>query len=116
MEKKTQFSIGYFLLVFFGLLLLQNYFFMRHVQDILYSEFRKLVKEKKVDDLVISANIIRGKMRKGAVEIIATMRGDASFKEQFGKMKEEGHRLSPVRMEDADLVKVLEPNGIQYTA
>jgi cell division protease FtsH len=80
MEKKTQFSIGYFLLVFFALLLLQNYFFMRHVQDISYSEFRKLVQEKKVDDLVISANIIR------------------------------------VRMEDADLVKVLEDNGSQYTA
>lgn len=39
-----------------------------------------------------------------------------SFKEQFGKMREEGHRFSTVRMEDADWVKVLEPNGIQYTA
>jgi cell division protease FtsH len=116
MERKTQFSIGYFLLVFFALLLLQNYFFMRHVQDISYSEFRRLVKEKKVDDLVISSNIIRGRMREGAVDIISSMRGDTSFREQFRKMKEEGHRFSTVRMEDADLVKVLEDNGIQYTA
>jgi cell division protease FtsH len=116
MERKTQFSIGYFLLVFFALLLLQNYFFMRHVQDISYSEFRKLVKEKKVDDLVISANILRGKMREGAADIISAMRGDVSVKEQFTRMKEEGHRFSTVRMEDADLVKVLEDNGIQYTA
>jgi cell division protease FtsH len=116
MERKTRFSIGYFLLVFFALLLLQNYFFMRHVQDISYSEFRKLVKEKKVEHLVISANIIRGKMREGAVDIISAMRGDSSFKEQFGQMKEEGHSFSTVRMEDAELVKVLEDNGIQYTA
>jgi cell division protease FtsH len=116
MERKTRFSIWYFLLVFFALLLVQNYFFMRHVQDISYSEFRKLVQEKKVDDLVISANIIRGKMREGAADIISTMRGDPSLKEHFGKMKEEGHSFSTVRMEDADLVKVLEDNGSQYTA
>jgi cell division protease FtsH len=116
MERKTQFSIGYFLLVFFALLLLQNYFFMRHVQDISYSEFRKLVQEGKVDDLVISSNIIRGKMREGASDIISAMRGDPSLKEHFGKMKEEGHSFSTVRMEDAELVKVLEDNGIQYTA
>ncbi|MFQ5842761.1 MAG: ATP-dependent zinc metalloprotease FtsH, partial [Thermodesulfobacteriota bacterium] len=79
-------------------------------------EFRRLVKEKKVDDLVISSNIIRGSMREGAADIISTMRGDASVKEQFGKMKEEGHCFSTVRMQDADLVKVLEDNGIQYTA
>jgi hypothetical protein len=106
MERKTQFSIGYFLLVFFALLLLQNYFFMRHVQDISYSEFRKLVQEGKVDDLVISSNIIRGKMREGASDIISAMRGDPSLKEHFGKMKEEGHSFSTVRMEDAELVKV----------
>jgi hypothetical protein len=94
MERKTQFSIGYFLLVFFALLLLQNYFFMRHVQDISYSEFRKLVQEGKVDDLVISSNIIRGKMREGASDIISAMRGDPSLKEHFGKMKEEGHSFS----------------------
>jgi cell division protease FtsH len=116
MEKKTRFSIGYFLLVFFALLLLQNYLFMRHVQDISYSEFRRLVKEKKVDDLVISSTAIQGKMREGAADIISTMRGDPSLREQFGKMEEEGHRFSTVRMEDADLVKVLEGNGIQYTA
>ncbi|MHC4686649.1 MAG: ATP-dependent metallopeptidase FtsH/Yme1/Tma family protein, partial [Planctomycetota bacterium] len=116
MEKKTRFSIGYFLLVFFALLLLQNYLFMRHVQDISYSEFRRLVKEKKVEDLVISSTAIQGKMREGTADIISTMRGDPSLREQFGKMEEEGHRFSTVRMEDADLVKVLEDNGIQYTA
>lgn len=116
MEKKTQFSIGYFLLVFFALLLLQNYFFMRHVQDITYSEFRRLVKEKKVGDLVISSTTIRGKMKEGAADIISAMRGELSFKEHFRKMKEEGHSFSTVRMEDADLVKVLEDSGIQYTA
>lgn len=65
---------------------------------------------------MISANFVKGKMKKRAAAIIAPMRGDASFKEHFKKMEEEKHPFSTVRMEDPNLVKVLEDNGIQYTA
>jgi cell division protease FtsH len=116
MEKKTQLSIWYFLLAFFAIILFQRYFVTGHVQDVSYGEFRKLVQEKKVNDLVISPEIIKGKLRKGAAEIIAAMRSDRSIQERFAKMEEEGHPFSTVRMEDPSLVKVLEENGIQYTA
>lgn len=116
MEKKARFSLGYFLLAFFVLILLQNYVFRQHVQDITYSEFRTLVKEGKVNDLVISTSTIRGKMEEGALETISKMRGDPSFKEQFSRAKEPGHPFLTVRMADADLVKVLDENGIQYRA
>lgn len=41
MEKKTQFSMIYFLLAFLAVAVFQNYFMMGHVQDISYGEFRK---------------------------------------------------------------------------
>jgi cell division protease FtsH len=44
------------------------------------------------------------------------MRSDGSMRERFAKMEEEGHPFSTVRMEDPDLVRVLEESGIQYTA
>jgi hypothetical protein len=53
--------------------LLQRYYFTGHVEDISYSEFRKLVQEKKVNSLVISTDLIWGKLEKVVVEIIATM-------------------------------------------
>jgi len=116
MDRRNQFSVFYFLLAFFILLVAQNYFFMRHVQDISYSEFRKLVQEKRVDDLVISSGIIRGKFRLGAVSIVSALRGDSSLREQFKSMQEEGHQFSTVRMEDPGLIPVLEESGIRYTA
>jgi cell division protease FtsH len=103
-------------LAFFVLILLQNYVFMQHIQDITYSEFRRLVKERRVDDLTISTNLIRGKMKEGALEIIESMREDPSLRERFQEMKEEGHLFSTIRMDDADLVEILDENGIQYTA
>ena len=36
-----------------------------HAQDISYSEFRTLVKDQMVNDLVISSKYIRGKMKVG---------------------------------------------------
>jgi len=70
MEKKTQFSIWYFIWAFLILIFLQRFFFMPHIQHVTYSEFRKLVQEKRVNDLVISSNIIHGKLEKGAGDTI----------------------------------------------
>lgn len=58
MEKQHKFSIWYFLLVFFALMFLQRYFFLSHVQDITYSEFRKLVQANKVNELEKVAQLL----------------------------------------------------------
>jgi hypothetical protein len=63
MERKTQLSIWYFLLAFLAIILFQRYFVAGHVQDVSYGEFRRLVQEGKVNDLVISSEVIRGKLR-----------------------------------------------------
>ena len=116
MEKKTQFSIGYFVWAFFILILLQRFFFMPHVQDVTYSEFRQLVEKKKVNDLVITKDIIRGKFETDSADTIANLRGDPSIKEMFKRMQEQGHPFSTVRMDDPNLINILENNGIKYQA
>jgi len=116
MEKKTQFSIWYFVAVFFTLILLQRFFFMPHVQDVTYSEFRELVGRKLVTDLVVSSQKINGKLREGASAVIAEMRGDTKIKERIDSMQKQGHPFTTIRMEDPDLVNVLEEKGIQYQA
>ena len=47
------------------------------------SEFKKLFQEEKVNDLVITVNIIREKLEKGAVDIIPALRGAPSGKERL---------------------------------
>ncbi len=116
MENRMRFSILYFLLALLVLMTLQRTLFMPHVQNVTYSEFRKLLEEKKVYDLLVAPDVIRGKLKAGAVDIIAGMRDDATLKEQFAKMKEEGHDFTTVRMDDPDLIKLLQENNIQYAA
>jgi cell division protease FtsH len=116
MKRKTQLSVWYFALAFLAILLIQRFIPTGRVQDISYSEFRKLVAEKKLDNLVVSSNFIRGKLKPGAGDILASMRSDSSFKEPLKHTEKEGPPFSTVRMEDANLVKILEDNGIQYTA
>ena len=116
MESKTRFSILYFLLALLILITLQRTYFMPHVQNVTYSEFRELVAEKKVYDLVIAPDVIRGKMKEGAVDIISSKRNDPALKEEFLKMTEEGHDFTTVRMEDPELIKVLQENDIPYAA
>jgi len=46
MEKKQQqFSVGYFLIVFMIMLMVQNYFATPHTQTITYSQFKELVEK-----------------------------------------------------------------------
>jgi cell division protease FtsH len=116
MERKTQFSIWYFLAVFFVLLLLQRFYVMQNVQDITYSELRKLIEEKQVENLIVSSTAVRGWLKDGAAQIIADMRNDPAIKDRIQSLHQQRRPFTTVRMEDPDLVKLLEANGIQYRA
>jgi cell division protease FtsH len=114
--EKTQFSIWYFIAAFFIIILLQRYFFTGYVQTISYAEFRRLVADKKVDNLLISTEVIKGKLKKGATDILTEMRRETGGLEQVKTMKTENEPFSTVRMEDSDLIRILEGNGIYYSA
>lgn len=114
--EKTQFSIWYFIAAFFIIILLQRYFFTGYVQTISYAEFRRLVTEKKVDNLLVSTELIKGKLKTGAIDILTEMRKETGGLEQVKAMKKENEPFSTVRMDDSDLIGILEENGIYYSA
>lgn len=80
MEKRHKFSIWYVLLGVWFILILQNYITsMFAIKTIPYSEFLKLLKEKKVTEVAISVNQIQGKVKDDATgkdQMFRTVRVD----------------------------------------
>jgi cell division protease FtsH len=116
MNKMTRFSIWYFVLFLLALLAIQNYFDLRRFQTVNYSDFRKLLDSKGVKDLVIGTDTISGKLTPAGVEFLTK---DGKNPELTALAKEEsktGPHFSTVRLEDPDLLKILEKEDISYTA
>ncbi len=95
-SKKTHFTIWYIVIAFLLIFLLQNYLTSKRVNEISYSQFKELVKENKVEDLVITPDIIRGK------------------KKDYTDAEQPGTSFQTVRVEDPELIKELDKKGIQY--
>jgi cell division protease FtsH len=113
MEKKTRFNIAYFLIAFMLLLLLENYLFARNVLTIGYGDFKTLLKEDLVSDLVISADTVEGKLKDKAHDRLAALLAEKDEK-KIQRMKEIKTFMT-VRMEDSDLIKELGEKGIRYS-
>lgn len=60
MERKTQFSVGYFAVAVLAILLLQNAWVgMRTIAPLPYSEFQTLLRENKVAEIAVADNLLR---------------------------------------------------------
>jgi cell division protease FtsH len=93
--KKTHFTIWYFLIAFLVILLIQNYFMAKKVEDIIsYSEFKEAVRADKVKDIMITDESIAG-----------------------ARETEKGNfrKFQTVRVADPDLVKDLEAHHVNFT-
>lgn len=114
MEKKhRQFSIWYFIAVFFIILMIQNYLGSRHVEIISYSQFKSLVKEGLVNDLAIGETTIQGNMKGEAVKEIFT----AEKLKNIPQDVKEGKNTYPftaVRVEDPGLTAELEEARVSF--
>jgi cell division protease FtsH len=114
MEKKIRFSFIYFLIALALILLIEHYVLTRELETISYSEFKVLLKEGLINDLVITKDGIEGKFLEGAQGRILGLRG--------GKDERKMKRLKAIkvfflsRMEDPDLVRELSEKGIRYSA
>jgi cell division protease FtsH len=61
MVQRSRFSIGYYLIMFLLILLLENMFFSGPaVKELPYSEFRDLIKENKIESVIIESDRIYG--------------------------------------------------------
>jgi len=95
-SRKTHFTIWYVVIAFLLIFLLQSYLTTQKTDEISYSKFKELVRENRVEELVITPEIIRGR-------IIGNEGVDRS-----------GKSFQTVRVEDPELIKELDERGIQY--
>jgi cell division protease FtsH len=86
----------WYILAFLLMLALgQAFFFSMQTGDVIsYSEFKTLVREGRVQDVIVGVDAVRG-----------TLKGDASGRQNF----------SAVRIEDPKLVEDLTQHGVKYT-
>jgi cell division protease FtsH len=92
-QKRLNFSIWYFLAAILMLMLFQSYLAEPQRDTIPYSRFKQLVQEDKVFNLVLSSERIRGELK---------------------DEKAPGRPFVTIRVEDADLVPLLDQKGIEY--
>ena len=109
-EKKTHFSIWYFVGAMVILMAFQTYFLSDQVGQIPYNEFKKLLEANQLSDIVIYEEIISGKVKTGTLE------GMVSPETLRSLGKDKGERaFITARVADADLVKDLEKVGVKFT-
>jgi cell division protease FtsH len=97
MKKGSQ--ILFYVLIFLLFLSMFRLFSEPRIEEIPYSSFKRLLAEKKVADLVISRDTIKGQQATG---------------KESGKQGDSAKPFTAVRIEDPDLMKDLAASGISY--
>ena len=114
MEKKQRrFSIGYLILAFVSILVIQNYIGRSHVEIIGYSQFKSLLNKGLINDLAIGETAIQGNMKGTAFKEIFT----PEKVKQISPEIVEGKNFFPfetVRVEDPGLTAELEAAKIPF--
>ncbi|MDH4194106.1 MAG: ATP-dependent zinc metalloprotease FtsH [Nitrospirota bacterium] len=96
MDKKYRVSIWYFIIAFWGLIILQEmYFAAQHMDEVPYSQFKAWVQEDKVAEISITDKVIHGKLK-------------------TEKEKATPQWFQTVRVDDPDLVRLLEEKHVEF--
>ena len=117
MEKRQQqFSISYFLVTLFLILLFQNFFMSHHIQTLEYSEFKALLRAGNVARVTLGEEYLQGALRTAGLEGILPKDKIDSIVKTTGKRDASGlDPFATVRINDPDLVRELEAAGVPYT-
>src|SRR3972149_4856940 len=109
-DKQQQFSIWYFFVSLLLILAIQIYLLRPHPEVITYSQFKSLVKQGLVTDVVVEKESVRGNIKAEGIKQV--------FSEE--KLKQLKHDPSSpllfttVRVEDPALTAELEAAGIYF--
>jgi cell division protease FtsH len=109
-QKQQTFSVWYFIVTFLILLAMQTFFLNPRPEMITYSQFKSLVKDGLVADLVIEQETIRGNIKAEGMKQIFSA-------EKLNELKYDGKSPRPfatVRVEDPGLTAELEQAGIPF--
>ena len=111
MEPKQRFSLWYFLAVALALVAIQSTFFAPHKANVAYSEFKTLLRQGKLSDLVVEGQTISGAVDVQSLDSVLP-------KERAAELKGSGkgpHFFVTARVDDPELVRELEAAGIRFT-
>ena len=96
MEKKHRVSLWYFIIAFWALIILQEiYVASQHMDEVPYSQFKAWVQDDKVAEVSITETIIHGKLKQD-------------------REGESTHWFQTVRVDDPDLVRLLEEKQVEF--
>ncbi|MGB0908916.1 MAG: ATP-dependent zinc metalloprotease FtsH [Nitrospirales bacterium] len=96
-DKNFRFSIWYFIIAFWGLILLQEiYLASQHLDEVPYSQFKVWLLEDQVAEVAITDTIINGKLKQD--------------------LKEDAEKwFKTIRVDDSDLVRLLEEKNVEFS-
>jgi cell division protease FtsH len=109
-QKQQEFSIWYFALTFLILMALQYFLVRPHIELISYSQFKSLVKQGLVTDLVVEEGSVHGNIKPEAMKQVFS-------EEKLKQLNYDGKSAYPfttVRVEDPTLTTELEKAGIPF--
>ncbi len=110
MDKRTHFSIGYLLFAFLVMFFIQSILYGPNVETIPYSDFVNLVKQGKIQSVVLSEKLITAIPTQSYVEELK-----ASGKVPQWKLKR--HQiLTSVRVQDPQLIPLLLSHHVRLSA
>src|SRR5512144_2121914 len=110
MKQQEQFSIWYFLITLVMLMAMQYFFLSSPVERIPYSQFKSLVKNGLVTDLIIEQDAIRGNIKAEGMKQVFS---EEKLK-QIGYDGKGTYPFTTIRVEDAGLTAELEDAGIPF--
>ncbi|MGP8051027.1 MAG: ATP-dependent zinc metalloprotease FtsH [Desulfobaccales bacterium] len=116
-SSPARYLIWYLLAVILILLVFQIYGGVKPATQISYSEFRRLLETKGIDDLTIYPGSITGELLPAGVEQLTKERKEPDLPKKLAQLPDNKEPNFTVdRVEDKDLVPLLEKQGIKYSA
>ncbi|STY28571.1 protease, ATP-dependent zinc-metallo [Legionella wadsworthii] len=109
-NKQRPFSFWYVLLLFWGLILIQNFFFASHPVNIAYSDFIKLLKADKINNVLLDQDYITANIKTAGIAALLPEDKLKEIKEYGGKEPQ----ITTVRINDPSLIPTLEAAKVQF--
>ncbi len=110
MENKHQFSIWYFIFVILFIIILQNYINVPRIENLPYSDFKTLLKAKKLDEIRLTETDISGTIILQDIDEFLPFERAEALKKNGAPERS----FYTVRLEDPKLINDLETAGVKF--